>query len=128
MIVGHLPAGYLLTRTIQRHFPTSPALWIGLTGSIFPDADLLWFYGMDHRQQHHHSYFTHLPIFWLLMMAVLLPLARACRPALSPAVALFLCNGLLHVVLDTWVGDIRWLYPWSDRWIHVVSVPATHEH
>jgi hypothetical protein len=60
--------------------------------------------------------------------ALVLPLiALTARRWLAPAAA-FLGAVMLHLVLDTLNGGILWLWPFSDRLITLVTVPATHSH
>lgn len=128
MIFAHLPAGYLLSRKLQRHLPAilqSP--WLlpcGLLGSVLPDVDLLYLHLFDASPQHHHRYWTHLPIFWLPVSAIVLNALwhRRNRPAFGCAL-LLLANVWLHLLLDSWAGDIWWMYPWLDKPFALVQVP-----
>ncbi|HEV7822952.1 MAG TPA: metal-dependent hydrolase, partial [Burkholderiales bacterium] len=70
MIIGHLPAGYLLSTFTYMRLGSDVVsrqvfLLAGMAGAIAPDADLLYFYLIDQRQHHHHTYFTHFPVVWL---------------------------------------------------------------
>jgi inner membrane protein len=120
MIIGHLPAGYLLTRRLD------PRLvgW-GLLGSVLPDFDLFYFYLVDGRSRSHHAYWPHLPAYWLaaaLLLALLAPLLR--RRAWLAVPAVLVANSLVHLALDTIAGGIRWLYPWSLDYVRLTVVPA----
>lgn len=126
MFVAHLPAGYLLTRRIARR----PSAWqwaVGLGASVLPDLDLVRFYLFDHRRVPHHAYGTHEPLWWAL---VAIPsfgaawLQRSREGALM--VAVFFGNVFGHLALDTVVGRIRWLAPFSERSFAFVTVPAVH--
>ena len=78
MLIAHLPAGYLLSKGMlaMEHLhhlsaQTKRRLVVaGMAGAIFPDIDLLYFYLIDHRQHGHHSYWTHLPLFWVIAMMI----------------------------------------------------------
>ena len=125
MITAHLPAGYVTGRAFAR---SGPILWAAVLGGLLPDLDLIWFYLIDDRAFHHHHYWVHIPAFWAALAAILLSLATArgscwSRPALS-----FFASILVHLLLDTVAGDIKWLWPFSDRFIHLVTVPAVHSH
>lgn len=129
MIIAHLPAGYLLCRWLQPRLPVAlqsqHLLLCGLFGSVFPDFDLLYFYLLDARQHHHHHYWTHLPIVWLLLSVLLLHgLWRRGHPAALGCAVLFLGNVWLHLLLDSWAGDIWWLYPLLDQPFALFQVPA----
>lgn len=111
MLIGHLPAGYLLARALRRG---KLALWAGLIGSVFPDIDLLYSLLAGQQPQMHHSYWTHTPAFWLTLFvttelgASLFSLARA-----RPALRMFFAGVLLHLCLDTITGGIAWMAPMS---------------
>ncbi|MEO3414330.1 metal-dependent hydrolase [Roseovarius sp. CAU 1744] len=125
MITAHLPAGYLTGRTMAR---AGPVLWAAVAGGVAPDIDLVWFYLIDSRAFHHHHYWVHVPAFWIMSAAVLLPLLHAFRPGwLRPASA-FLAAVLVHLCLDGIAGGIKWLWPFSDRLSYLLQVPARHAH
>lgn len=126
MILAHLPAGYL----VGRAFGTTrgPMMAAALAGSVLPDFDLIWFYLIDERAFHHHHYWVHVPGFWALVAAVVLPLVR--RAALSlwrPALAFFAAI-LVHLVLDSIGGGVMWLWPFDRTLIALVEVPPTQSH
>ncbi len=127
MFIAHLPAGYLLTEFLQRKLKTTKYLWVGLIASIFPDIDLLFFYFIDNRQTLHHHYWTHLPLFWFSVWAALVIASFALKHrALRVIATIIFANTLLHLLLDTFVGGINWLYPFIDYDLFLITVPATH--
>jgi LexA-binding, inner membrane-associated putative hydrolase len=132
MFIGHLPAGYLCTTWLlkYREVPSSQhnaLLVLGLLGSIAPDLDMFYFYLVDHRQHWHHTYFTHWPSFWLSVIASSLIVGwRMRNRMLAYGGAILGINGLLHLVLDTHVGRIRWLEPFSKQWVYFFDVPAQY--
>ena len=104
MFIGHLPAGYLATTAV-----------LGRAASVLPDLDLLYFYFVSDRRQVHHAYLPHLPLACLAAMgaaALVLWIVRA-RPTAWLALGVFGLNVMLHLVLDTSAGGIRWLWPFS---------------
>lgn len=127
MFIAHLPAGYLLTRSLQNRFQTKRFIWVGLVASILPDIDLFYFFYIDHRQTLHHEYWTHWPLLWLalwlLSLIVILILKKRSALIIS---TLFFSNLFLHFVLDTYVGGINWLYPFVDHNTFLLNVPARH--
>lgn len=130
MFIAHLPAGYLLTQYLRRKLScvTPSLLWLGLVASVLPDSDLLLFYLKDHRQVHHHTYLTHLPLFWAgVGIAAWLSMIALKKRHYIPYVIVFTANVLLHMVLDTPLGCIRWLYPFSDACPTLVSI-TPHYH
>jgi inner membrane protein len=135
MFIGHLPAGYLLTQALVRRASpcwragvgSAQLMAVGMIASVLPDLDLLYFYLIDARQHLHHGYWSHIPFFWVVALAVtglLAWLARSRRVALF-AVLIF-CNVQLHLVLDTIAGKIRWLYPFRAGDVVLVEVAAVH--
>lgn len=127
MFIAHLPAGYILTRWLQKKFNTKHLLWIGLIASVFPDIDLLYFYLIDQQQTLHHHYWTHLPLFWFALWstAMIGTLLFKHRTAAVFSTIVF-ANVMLHLVLDSFVGGINWLYPFIDHDVFLFTVPATH--
>lgn len=131
MFIGHIPAGYLTYRLLAPALARRGALherlmfW-GVLGAILPDLDLLYFYGVDHRQHHHHSYFTHFPLVWIGLLCLSAIWLR--RNVEYGALALlFSLGGFIHLVLDTLVGDIWWFAPFVDRPYVFFTVAAIHE-
>ncbi|MDM8553004.1 metal-dependent hydrolase [Desulfobacterales bacterium HSG2] len=136
MFIGHIPAGYLWTHFFLRWSngriagsrPGRVNILSGLIASILPDFDLFYFYLIDHRQHLHHGYWTHIPAFWLCIMAVWIGigwLTKHSRIIFSGAI--IGSNIFLHLFLDTIVGDIRWLYPLSRQSFSFFHVPATFD-
>jgi inner membrane protein len=129
VFVGHLPAGYLVTRGRARSHPhtvgTSAASALArLAASVLPDLDLLWFYLVNARRHVHHSYLPHLPGFWLLVLAALSAILALRRPGRAAwlGLAVLGANVLAHLLLDTIAGGIRWLWPMTDAEFVLVTV------
>lgn len=130
MFIGHLPAGYLATRATQSMLGLGgrAILAIGLSASVLPDLDLLWFYLVDNRQHNHHSYLFHFPAFWAVVCLVFWIAGCVLRVPNIGAVALIaLINLQLHMLLDSIAGGIRWLWPLSDQDFVMSIVPAGHD-
>lgn len=130
MLIAHLPAGYLLTRRTAPRLAKGRAnprrlVAVGLTGSVLPDIDLLYFYLADGRQTLHHDYWTHIPAFWpaaTLIIALLMMLARVAVP--WRGIAVFLSAIFLHLTLDSVAGGITWGWPVSQQRFSLIEVPA----
>jgi len=66
MFIAHLPAGYLLSRSLLACLPLEQRvplarrklLAAGLIGSVLPDIDLIYFYLLADRLVGHHVYWT----------------------------------------------------------------------
>ncbi len=134
MIVGHLPAGYLYGRFVSAKLAGTRAdprqvLIAALVGSVFPDIDMLYFLLVDERQHHHHTYWTHYPIVWLAFLFAAFIVFRLCSRRRREAVLamIFTSAAILHLVLDSIVGDVRWFAPFVDRTYAMFSVPALHQ-
>ncbi len=134
MFIAHLPAGYLVGRAILSAGPSAararPALLLGtsLVASVFPDLDLAWFYWVDDRQHLHHTYWTHIPSFWLVSGLAATALAVLCRARRAVAyIGVFVLGALVHLVLDTVAGGIHWYAPWSTEEVRWIEVPAVHD-
>lgn len=128
MFIGHLPAGFILTNFLQKRLRDKRFLWLGLIGSVLPDIDLLYFYLVDNRQTLHHDYWIHIPFYWFcicLISFACLYLFRQNR--LYTAAIIFFANIFLHLLLDTVVGGIVWLYPLSEHSLFLTVVPARYQ-
>ena len=130
MIIAHLPSGYLmavaLLRRIRRVKP-SAVVAAGIAGAGAPDLDMFYFHFVDHGKVHHHQYLTHWPVLWLALLAAALLWNRwhASRAALL--LGIFALGGVLHLVLDTLVGDVWWLMPWVNEPYAFFTVTARHQ-
>lgn len=130
MFIAHMPAGYICTHKLLQTMGYTEKdsyylrfMILGIIASIFPDADLLYFYFIDNRQHIHHSYWTHIPIFWVGILLLSVVVARILKnKALMSASIIFTANAFLHTVLDTMIGGIMWLYPLNHEYITVFSV------
>lgn len=123
MITAHLPAGYLLSSGLDRRERlVLPAI---LLGSIFPDFDFLFFIFVDHGAIHHHRYWVHIPLFWFIVSAAVLPLTWRTK-ARWPIIC-FLAAIFLHLILDTVVGTIMWGAPFSTRLMSFFTVPRVYD-
>src|SRR4051812_16530499 len=132
MIIGHLPAGYVVSVFAHMRWARDAVarrlfITAGMAGAIAPDVDLLYFYLIDGRQHHHHTYFTHFPIVWAALLLVCVQWLNAARFKQLPALALIFCiNGFVHLMLDTIVGDIWWFAPFVDKPYSLFTVPAAY--
>ena len=130
MFIAHLPAGYLITCIIKKSTRTKGYMWLGLLASILPDLDLLYFYFVDNRNTNHHDYFMHLPIFWglLLLYSVCgVHLFSYDKKRAYSVLAIFFTNIFVHMVMDSYVGYIRWFYPIFYYKVQLIDIPATHD-
>lgn len=131
MFIAHLPAGYIVGKTLSKRLETS---YVVLTASVFgvlPDLDLIWFYLVDDRAFNHHLYWVHLPVFWVVVFAAAYGVLRLLRPVeywfwrnLLVAATASIC---VHLVLDSYVGGIAWLYPYSEQLFVLLTLEARYD-
>ncbi|KIC39945.1 hydrolase [Ruegeria sp. ANG-R] len=126
MFIGHLPGAYLIFRTTAPNLGKL-AFTAAMIGAVAPDVDILWFYLVDDRGHHHHSYLTHRPIIWAgFLLAGLL--IRQWLQKTGTFLTFFGAGGLVHMLLDSITGEVAWLWPFSDATHPLVTVQATHSH
>jgi inner membrane protein len=130
MFFAHSAAGYLLTKPLVHRLTSDSRqmkqlLVLGMIGSVFPDLDLLYFYLIDQQQHAHHTYWTHLPYFWLVLFALAMSVAAIFNArTIAYSVVIFTLNVCLHLFLDTFCGGIRWFYPFEPTKVVFFEVPA----
>lgn len=124
MFIAHIPAGYLAASWLHKRGAVAGGLFAAcIIGSVFPDIDLLYFYLIDGKSHHHHSYWIHYPVLWLALstLSAAWYLISGRRTAALLALA-FCANAFLHIMLDGIVGDI-WLFaPWINRHYALATV------
>ncbi|MEO4048251.1 metal-dependent hydrolase [Pseudomonas sp. CAU 1711] len=128
MFIAHAPSGYLLGSLLQNSNRFGAIMLACIAGAVAPDLDLLYFYLLDGRQTHHHRYFSHWPLLWLGLTA-LACLWRSVRrhSTLASSTLAFALAGVLHMLLDSLVGDIWWLAPFRDQAYALFSVPNRYQ-
>lgn len=124
MLMAHLPSGYDAGRLAPEGVPA--AMPVALVASVLPDVDMLWFNFVDHGRVHHHLYWTHVPAFWAALALPVLALLWGTR--WRGTAILFFAVIALHPLMDTVGGGIVWFWPFSDRLVTLVEVPATQSH
>lgn len=131
MLLAHIPAGYLLSTALLKRYAPLPArqaqglLWLGLVCATLPDFDLLYFHFVDERRHNHHSYWTHIPIWWAMSLLPIYAWALwRRRRTVSVACAVVLCNVWLHCALDSLASGIQWFYPLSERYFALLPLPG----
>ena len=132
MFIAHMPAGFLLSRYLLKDERDEPAyikyLLIGLIASIAPDFDLAYFHLIDARQHPHHSYWTHIPIFWVGIYTLLVyPVYKWLGRTGFKLLSMFLLCGLLHMSLDSVASGIKWLYPIDKSYFGLWRIPSVHD-
>ncbi|MGD1933165.1 MAG: metal-dependent hydrolase [Candidatus Phaeomarinobacter sp.] len=123
MFIGHLPAGYVFSRVFADRLAQAAAM----VGSILPDVDLLYFYTLGDRAVVHHHYWTHVPAFWVVLGVIIWSILRLVGSRYHLYVVPLLLGVFLHLCLDTIVGSIFWMYPFSDMTLTLIHVPALYD-
>jgi len=130
MFIAHIPSGYLMSVSLLRRMRSvsvsaSAVIAAGIVGAFAPDLDLIYLYLFDHGRTHHHRYVSHWPSAWLasiLMSGLWFHLGKRSKPAFLALV--FGMGGMLHLILDSLVGDIWWFAPFVAKPYSLFTVPA----
>jgi hypothetical protein len=128
---GHIGGGLVVGCVVEKLLFKEPitAATIGLIVflSILPDLDSLPAYLLKkwqpgQKKLNHHQYFSHTPLFYILL-SILVGIGWGKEPAL-----LFLLVTLTHLLLDSWATDdgIMWLWPFSHK-IYNIFPSNLHE-
>lgn len=133
MFLAHMPAGYIVSKFFISQFRFNQTkvellMCIGLLGSIFPDLDMFYFYLIDHQQHGHHSYWTHIPFYWVTFLLSAYVVAIIFKSRILVGIATVFIGGVLtHLLLDTFAGGgIKWLHPFYNGYFHFFSIPSRH--
>lgn len=128
MFIGHIPGAYLAFKAFASKPTPKYVLVAGMVGAVTPDFDLAWFYLIDNRAHHHHDYITHRPFLWITLFAMFWLWFRASKRCIATVGMAASAGAITHMILDSIVGKIAWLWPFNDIAIPLVSVPETHDH
>lgn len=130
MILAHAPSGYILATLLMKKLSSAPVttkavLAAGVLGGLAPDFDMLYFHLVDNRMTHHHKYLSHWPIIWLTLAAAATVWSGLAKNSRAAALSWVFClGGVLHLLLDSFVGDVWWLAPFVDQPYALFTVPA----
>ena len=133
MIIAHLPAGYISAKLLLKYFAGAGVsvqtfIFFGILGAVFPDFDMFYFYLIDNRQHHHHTYWPHYPMLWLVLLAIASLWFRFSKERINALLLLiFSIGGFVHMLLDAIVGDVWWFAPLVDKSFVLFAVPAIYE-
>lgn len=122
MIIGHMPGGFILSYAMLRKQRQLTGYgWLllaGLFASILPDLDLFYQHFIDHHLHGHHSYWTHIPIYWVGIYFVMLVLVyKWGQQKLQLLVHVMFAGVMSHMLLDSVTSGIKWLYPFDNHYI-----------
>lgn len=100
----------------------------GLVATVLPDLDLIWFYLVNDRQNLHHEFVFHWPLFWVATAVILWAASKGAGwRRVAPFIGVALASLLLHMALDSIAAGIGWLMPLSDKQVNLVVVPARYD-
>ena len=138
MLIAHAPSGYLFTRllswgsgklncnNIENILSKPSILAAGIIGAILPDIDFIYHIFIDSDRTPHHSYWTHMPFFWLAVWGFCFAIGRWRKMRFFVVFMSVLClNALMHLSLDTLTGVIYWFYPLSHHGFNIFKVSGT---
>ncbi len=129
MFIAHIPAGYLTAATAQRlGLWTRGLMASSIVGAHFPDVDLAYCYFIDDGRVHHHLYWTHFPVAWLVLLLLSLAACWWTRARAWAIVAVFFTgSAFIHIMLDAVAGDVPLLAPWDMHFYSCFTVEARYE-
>ncbi len=129
---GHAAAGYLDAAGIIQLFPHAVPqsagqsfLASGFVLGALPDVDMFFAFAktrslvIQNDRAPHRAYITHTPIFWAVCSGAFYLFSRD----VSTALLLLLCP-LSHLILDSLEDEIRWLWPFSQKFYRMKKSPA----
>lgn len=129
MVFAHGPGSFLSVYALKKWWGknvseknTKRLYLVGLFLGIAPDFDILYTLFID-GTHHHHEYITHTPFFYILCAGLLYSIGRLSRKNLIQVFSkVFLIATLSHMVFDSFMGSIQWLYPFSMQLIGLNSL------
>ena len=133
MIIGHIPSGYIFSKLLGNKLAgkgidlRAPFL-TGITGAVAPDIDWLYYFFIDNEKHLHHTYWTHYPIVWAGLLLLFSVWYRYIpnNPSVLAGI-IFSAAGLMHIILDSIVGDILWFAPFTNESFALFSVPELYK-
>lgn len=116
MIIAHGPLGYLLAYTVRKRWPFPRwYYWFGISGGIFPDIDLFYFYLVDSTLSHH-QFITHSLLPYMIILAI----GWLIKPIRFPVI-LFALGCISHVLADVFTGYVAVFMPFTNT---MIGLPA----
>lgn len=128
MLTAHRPSGYVLARVLRRRCDVPYLLPAALLGAVLTDFDMIWFLFLDQGAIHHHRYWVHVPLFWVGVALVALPLIALWARRYFGTACVFFASLLMHLLLDTLSGGILWGVSVRDHLFSLITVPASQSH
>ena len=133
MLIAHLPIGYFVTKAILSKVDCTNSefrflFWCGIVSSFLPDFDLFYYYKIDNYQHHHHSYWSHIPIYWLGITLFIFMLGKIFRKRIISLITLIVLSNIMsHLFLDSITSKIKWLYPLTDSYFGLFNIMSRYD-
>lgn len=129
MLIGHLPIGYFVTRSLIKklNLPTKK-LWlgIGLIAAVLPDFDLAYTIFFKQSMGSHRYYYTNFPVIYLLLLLIfILFYLFNNKKWLKIGIIIVFTNIFVHFLVDTVFVGIKWFWPFYDQLIGIYNVALT---
>ena len=129
MLIGHLPVGYFVTRSLIKKLklPTNK-LWLGLglMAAILPDFDIAYTILIKESLGSHRYYNTNYPAIYLILLALSIIVYFLIRKEwLKLGIIIVFVNIFIHLLIDTVFVGIKWFWPFYDNLIGIYNVGLT---
>jgi inner membrane protein len=137
VLPGHLAGGYIVTTAILKFIPGTEQFSnneiallyiIGILSGEIPDIDLLFFYlskkiNKNSKKTTHREFYTHLPLFWLIISTLIIILGYVINSSFIILIAIILLGGTFsHLIFDSIEYGIRWLGPFSKKHFSLLKI------
>jgi len=126
MLIGHLPAGYFLTRyLIKRQKLPLNKWWLGLgiVAAILPDLDYLYWLLSNDQADTHRGYITTYPIiYFILFLIALLIYFFKKSPWFKNIIIIVFTNIFVHFLLDTPFYGVKWFFPFCNQEVGIYNI------
>lgn len=129
MFIAHAPTGYLLSVPLLKKFKfrglsKRMVQAACIVGSVAPDFDFLYYFTLGTRGISHRTYVTHMPWFWLSLLALCVVWALLAKQSKAAMFAVLFCLGCLnHLFFDSFMSGICWLAPWDTSRYMMLNIP-----
>lgn len=126
MIIGHLPAGYFLTRyLIKRQKLPLTKFWLGLglIAAVLPDFDYAYWILVNDQSDTHRGYITAYPIIYFVAFLIFLLIYLIKKNDwLKNFIIIVFTNIFLHFLLDTPFYGVKWFVPFCNQYVGIYDV------
>ena len=129
MLIGHLPAGYFVTRSLIKKLKLPFNNWWFLTGlvaSVLPDFDFAYYLLFNQTGSSHRNYLSHYSMVYLTIAILFIIIYLFYKKRwLKAGIIIVFANIFVHLVLDTVFVGVKWLWPFYDHLIGIYNVNFT---